>query len=104
MWKAVRNSDDAEYVTVESEGQTVRVAKQGKELVVRVKESENGTAAVKARLPLAVVDALFSGPGEDLNLAAALKALQESGSGELLAVEDGSSSIRVWIDQSNSDR
>lgn len=102
VWSAVRKSEDGEYVTVESDDQHVRVAKQGGEILIRVSENDRGSGNVKARLPFAVVDALFSGPEDELNLVAAVKALRDAGSGELLSVEDHSSSVRVWIDESNS--
>jgi hypothetical protein len=49
-----------------------------------------------------VVDALLSAGEKELDLQAALMALAESGEGVLVVVEDGRSSVRIWIDDLNS--
>ena len=104
LWEAVRSAADSEYVTVESEGETVRVAKAGEFLVVRAQEGGEKAEKVDVKMPLSVVDALLSGPDDELNFVAALKALKERGDGELVAVKDRSSTVRIWIDRKNSER
>jgi len=56
---------------------------------------------VDVKLPLPVVDALLSGPDDELNFPAAVKALKERGDGELVAVTDRSTVVRIWIDGRN---
>ena len=53
-------------------------------------------------MPLAVVDALLSAGEKEFDLLAALSALAEHGEGELVVVQDGSSSVRIWIDDKNT--
>jgi len=45
-----------------------------------------------------VVDALLSGPGEELNIKAALAAMQQKGTGDILVVNDHQTQVRLWID------
>jgi hypothetical protein len=104
MWEAVNKAGDAEFVTVESQEESVRVARQGNDLVIKVDGSPNKPEKVDARIPVAVVDALLSGTDDQLNFAAALEALKTHGSGELIAVDDTDSHVRIWIDSKNSDK
>ena len=104
LWREIQSHDDFTLATVESPRENVRVAKEGNYLVVRVRESEDPESpfqgeAVDVRVPVAVVDALFSGEGEQLNLRAALEALAAHGEGELVTVTSRDESVRVWVDR-----
>lgn len=103
LWQEVRLAEDGEYVTVESGTESVRVAKTGEFLTIKVRESRRRAEKVDVKIPLAVVDALLSGDGDTLNFVAAIKALKDRGDGELVAVNDESSVVRIWIDQKNGD-
>jgi hypothetical protein len=116
MWDAVKEADDMEFVSIESTDEDVSVAKDQGYLLVRVRsgrddddddeaESDDDRRRgdrVDIKVPLAVVDALLSAGEKELDLQAALMALAESGEGELVVVEDGSSSVRIWIDDQNT--
>ncbi len=96
---AVRSSRDGEYVTVDGPKEKVRVAKRGGFLLVQVKEGKETQKTVDVKLPLAVVDALLSGAqGDELNVAAAIDALAQHGTGDIVTVNDGDSHVRIWID------
>jgi hypothetical protein len=102
FWKDVRDLDDATFVTVESADQTVKVAKQGDLLVAHTTERSAQGAQVEVRFPFAVLDALFQGTGEhELDLAAAARALAQYGDGDIVTVDDGESTVRVWVDDVN---
>ena len=45
-----------------------------------------------------VVDALFSGEGDELNVKAAISQLQKR-RGDIVRVNDETSTVRVWIDE-----
>ena len=104
VWDTVRSSQDAEYVTVESEGQKIRVAKSGEYLLVKADESREKPSKVEVRIPLSVVDALLSGPRGELNLQAAIEALGATGDGDLVTVADDENDVRIWIDRRNSSK
>jgi len=106
MWKAVREAPDAEFVTVKSRSENVRVAKEKGYLLVLADErdGEDGKrSTVRVKVPLAVADAMFGAAGKtgELDLVAALRELQRAGSGELMTVEDGDETVRIWIDDRN---
>lgn len=97
----VRKSGDAELVNIQKDDQTVRVVKSGDFLVVKVTD-KGGSETVDVRLPLKVVDALISGEEGELDLIAGVRALGESGGGDLVSVQDGDESVRIWVDYQNS--
>ncbi len=99
--EAVRKTGDAELVNIQGDDQTVRVTKSGDFLVVKVTD-KGGKETVDVRLPLKVVDALISGEEDELDLIAGVRALGESGGGDLVTVQDGDESVRIWVDYKNS--
>ena len=103
LWAELKNAGDAEFVTVESGDESVRVARVGDKIrvfVEELKEDEGAESAerVQVEIPVEVVDALLSGEGEDLNLEAAVARLADQ-RGDIVKVEDGESRVRVWIDE-----
>ncbi|MDH3402979.1 MAG: hypothetical protein OES32_01120 [Acidobacteriota bacterium] len=96
LWQEVGATPDMTFVTVEDEGDRVRVWKEGGYLKVRAVEGD-GTD-VDVQIPSRVVDALLSGDGEELNIRAAIEALAAEGEGELVTVNDDNDRVRVWVD------
>jgi hypothetical protein len=90
---------DMTFVTVEDRGENVRVWKQGGYLMVEVRE-HGDESTVDVRIPGSVVDALLSGEGDELDVAAALTALAAHGEGELVTVNDSRDRVRIWVDGS----
>jgi len=96
IWEAVRETADGEFVTVEGRDENVRVAKQDGMLLVHV---DDDGEKVRVRLPLDVVDAAFSGEANQVDIVAALRVLGETyPSHDVVTVEEGSTTVRVWID------
>jgi len=96
IWEAVRDAADGEFVTVEGRDENVRVAKQDGMLLVNV---DDDGEKVRVRLPLEVVDAAFSGESNQVDVVAALRVLGETyPSHDIVTVEEGSTTVRVWID------
>jgi hypothetical protein len=104
LWNAVRAAEDGEFVTVESTEENVRVSKSGGYLLVRVRNNGKKSENVDVRVPLSVADALLSGPGDELDVMAAIHALAREGKGELVTVNDQSSVVRIWIDEKNTSK
>ncbi len=101
LLEAVRNASDGEFVTVHDRHDHVRVAKSEGFLVVKVQEDsgKHGKAQqVDIRVPFTVAEALLSGGNQELDLAAAVRALQASGDTELVNVEDQDETVRIWVD------
>jgi hypothetical protein len=98
LWRSVKDGPDATYVTVDEKDSKVRVAKSGRYLLIRADDHAPRHSQVDVRVPIAVVEALLSGEGDQLNVGAALKALARQGEGELVTVDDEKDTIRIWVD------
>jgi len=102
---AVKTAEDGEYVTVESKNKdNVRVAKRGGYLLVEVRDHDKDgkqREKVDVKVPMTVVEALLSGGKDELDILAAIRALSRHGDTELVSVEDGKTTVRVWIDSKN---
>jgi hypothetical protein len=112
LLEAVRKTQDNQYVTVESKDQNVEVAKAGEFLLIKVHEnSKHGPKkdqaskaqnTVDIKVPFKVANALLSGPNDELNVLAAVRALDEYQNLELVTVKDGSDDVRIWVDSNNT--
>jgi hypothetical protein len=112
LMNAVRNAKDGEFVTVQSKDSDVRVAKQNGYLVVHVldhsrdgdktKKDGGKKSQVEVKVPMKVVDALFSAGKDELDLVAAIHALSAQGDTELVSVKDSENTVRVWLDAKNT--
>lgn len=99
---AVRTSKDGEFVTVQNKDSDVRVAKQNGYLFVHVFDKNSPKKSqVEVKMPMKVVDALFSAGKDELDLVAALHALSSQGDTELVTVKDRENNVRVWLDSKN---
>lgn len=98
LWTELQDAPDATFVEVEEADEKVLVSKAGGYLLVTVDGTGDRAQQVEARIPAAVVDALLSGEGEELDLMAAVRALADHGAGELVTVTDDATQVRVWID------
>jgi len=87
--------DDGEFLRIREHDGSARVAREGHYLVAEV---DDASERVRVRVPMAVVAALASGAAADgtLDVTAALDALATH-RGDLVQVDDGGESVRVWI-------
>ena len=100
--EAIRTAKDGEFVTVQSNDSDVRVAKQNNHLIVHVLDKQNSKKSeVEVKVPMKVIDALFSAGKDELDLVAALHALSGQGDTELVSVKDHENTVRVWLDSKN---
>jgi hypothetical protein len=104
--EAVRKAEDGKWIEVEDKHDRVTVSKSGDEILVHVEEDyfdeDDYSNTVDIRIPLSVVEALFSGDPDELNLLAAVQALQEEGETSMITVDERDSKVRIWIDDSSS--
>ncbi len=99
MWKELRSAPDSELVSVEGKdgGERVSVRRQGDQILVEVDDRKDNDK-VNVQIPVAVVDALFSSEGEELNLKGAISELKNL-RGDIVRVDDGETKVRIWIDE-----
>jgi len=100
LWRAVRAGDDATYVTVRDDDHNFDVRKSGDFLVVDSDESSD--TQIDVRFPLPVIDSLLSGPDGRLDFSAAIRTLAEYDEGNVVTVRDDETTVRVWVDSSNT--
>ena len=100
MWQDLRGVGDAEFVTVQDKDQHVRIARRGNTLLINVDDQTGENEKVRIEIPVEVVDALFEGEGEELNLRAAIRRLGAQ-RGENVKVDDGDKNVRIWIDETS---
>jgi len=96
IWAELKNAGNAEFVTVEKSHETVRISREGNFVLVKVTEDQENKVDLK--IPVSVVDALLEGPGDELNLKAAVAAMQEKQIGDILTVKANNTQVRLWID------
>jgi hypothetical protein len=102
MVAAIRTAKDGEYVTVQGTENDVRVAKQDNHLIVHVLDKgKSRKSQVEIKVPMKVIDALFSAGKDELDLVAALHALSAQGDVELVSVKGDDNTVRVWLDSKN---
>jgi len=107
MLDAVRSAPDGEFVSVKNRDQDVRVSKQNGYLIVHVNDSNRkdnkDKQEVQVRVPISVVDALVASSkgSDDLDVAAALRALASHGDTELVSIKDGRETVHIWLDSKN---
>lgn len=100
---ALKTAPEGEFVTVQNTGDDVRVAKEHGQVVVHVID-KNSKETVDVTVPWDVVEALVSDTAENqLNVEAAIKALQNVGDTTLVRVSGSDENVRVWIDSRNTD-
>src|SRR5580693_10149800 len=101
--EAIRNAPDNEFVTVKEKDQDVRVAKSNGNLIVHVLDKTKDGEKVDVTVPMKVLDALFSTTKDnELDVAAAIRALSEAGDAVLVTVQDATEHVRIWIDSHSS--
>lgn len=104
LLEAVRSSQDGEYVTIQGENGDIRVFKKAGYFEAHIwNKKDTNRSQVEIRVPLAVIDALLSASGNELDVVAALRVLAARGDSELVVVKDKQSTIRVWLDSKNTD-
>jgi hypothetical protein len=104
IFEALKTAPEGEFVTVQENDSDVRVAKEHGQLIVHVvdkgsKDKEN----VDVTIPWDVALALASEQdGDQFNVEAAIKALENVGDVTLVAVTSREETVRIWIDSSSS--
>jgi hypothetical protein len=102
LWAELKAAGDAELVEVQNPDESVHLSRHGETVEVRVDKHEGarkGSAQeVHVQVPVALLDALLSGSGEELNLEAAIGELQKR-RGDIVQVNGDDGSVRIWIDE-----
>ena len=95
MWAELEAVGDADLVEIEDGDTRVYISRRGDRVLIRADEGDR--SRVRMEMPSVVVEALLGTDGERLNLRAAVRELARSGSQDILEVQDGETTVRVWI-------
>ena len=102
LLEAVRELDDGVFVTIQEEDGLVRVAKEKGYLLVKVDEKGAKGERVDVKVPFSIIEALLSGGKDELNLLAAIQALNEHGDNVFVTIHSRDESVRVWVDSKST--
>jgi hypothetical protein len=103
LLKAVQNAPDNEFVTVNDPDSNVRVAKRDGNIIVHVIDKRHKDQKVDVTVPIKVADALVATANNgQLDVAAALRALNNAGNILLVTVQGSGQRVRVWVDSHNT--
>lgn len=97
MWSELRSAPDSELVTIEKKDETVSIRRQGDQILIDIDDRDDRDTA-HIQVPVSVVDALFSGEGQELNVKGAISQLKGL-RGDIVRVDDGETKVRIWIDE-----
>jgi len=100
IWKELKNAGDMDFVTVQDEGENVKVGRRGG--LVQVLVDKGGKEQVQVQIPVPLVDALLAGEGDELDVKRAVAVLAKQ-RGDIVQVKDGAESVRIWIDENSGD-
>jgi hypothetical protein len=96
-WEELKAAGDTELVSVEEKDETVKVARRGDLVQVRV-NNPGQKEEVSVDLPVGVVDAALAGDGDTIDVKGLVQELQKR-RGDIVRVNDKDSNVRVWIDE-----
>ena len=100
--EAIRTTEDSEFVTVRDRHDDVRIAKVGRDLLIKVREHHQRSGRVQStvdiKVPFTVVQALLSAGQDELDVTAAVRALRAQCDTELVTVNDHAETVRIWVD------
>ena len=68
----------------------------------KAESAVNHESRVEVKVPMKVIDALFSAGKDELDLMAALHALSANGDTELVSVKADDNTVRVWLDSKSA--
>ena len=99
LWKDLETAGDAEIAAVEQGDARQHISKKGGRLLIHLQD-DTEPKTVDVDVPGAVVDALFSGTGQELNIRAAVAHLRTA-RGDVVRVHGRDSTVRIWIDETS---
>jgi VCBS repeat-containing protein len=100
IWQTLKTQGDYEMASIQNKDVNLRISMEGNTIFVRT--ADGSAEKISVTVPGEVMDALLSGSENELNVKAAVEALSQHASGDLVTVEDGSSLVRIWVDNSST--
>ncbi len=99
---AVRGAPDSEFVSVENKEETVQVMKSSGNLLIKAQGKRGKKEKVDIKVPMPIIEALVSGTGDQLDILAAIRAMEKEANAIQISVDDDHESVRIWVDTRNT--
>lgn len=99
MWQEVRDTALDEFVTIETDEESVRVWKDSEYFRVDVQEFRNSEPNIRMTIPLSVMDYLFDPDRSTLNFQEMVGALRGYLPMTLLEADKDGESVRIWLEE-----
>jgi hypothetical protein len=101
LWGELKAAGETDFVRVDDErdGESITVSRKADLVQVRVDGARRGEK-VMVDVPVALVDALLAGEGEEFDVKGAVSELSKM-RGDIVRVQDEKDTVRVWIDEGN---
>lgn len=96
IWRSYRGRSNMEFLKVQSRRNSLRIGIFDGDVVIRSNDRDRSETEV--RVPGSVMDALLMGPDDGIDIAAAIRALNDLGEGIYVTAHDGDTHVRVWVD------
>ena len=95
MWVELEAVGDADFVEIQDGDTQVHISRRGDQVLMRVEEGID--TRIRMEMPAAVVQTMLGTEGDRLNLRDAVRELARSGSRDILSIQDGDTTVRIWI-------
>lgn len=97
IWTSIRDMEGDDFVTIETDGESVRVWKDGYFLRIDVEEADTGTQ-VEVKLPYELLDYLFESEG-DFSFQDMVETLRGQLPLTLVKVDGPNETVRIWVEE-----
>ncbi len=100
LWRNLRDADVNEFVNIDSEGEQVKVFKEGQTLRVTVKEAGFDEPNVQIRIPFTVMDFLLEGATQnEFRLSQLVEQLRGNLPLVLVEATHQNENVKIWLEE-----
>lgn len=99
LWRQLRSADVDEFISIDHDGDKVKVYKDRTNFRVTIQESGYDEPNIEVRLPFAVMDYLLDERREEYKLSELVEALRASLPLTLVEARHDGDSVKVWLEE-----
>ena len=98
MWQSIRDMNIDEFLTIEGEGESVKVYKDREFFRVDVRKEE-GSEEVEIKIPIGLMDYFFDAQQKRFDFQELVSALRRHAPLQIVRVESREESVSIWIEE-----
>ena len=99
LWKSIRKMDENEFLTVETDDENVRVWKDADLFRISVQEAGREKANIQVKIPLAIMDYIFSSKSETFDFQEIVSQLRGDLPLTLVTVDHDDEKVKIWLEE-----